>query len=226
MTGGRALPVERVPHLRGSWPKPLQRPLALLQLHPIWGFCLALLTVCSLIYTYAGTVSRETYRQAWLPENSVPFTLDGMAFMKVAYPADYAGIQWLNAHVHGAQIVAEADDAYYNWKSRVSMFTGLPDIFNGIHEGEQRYGDELAGRADDVKTLYSTSDPSIAWRIIRTHGVRYIFVGFSERQCAHNGYEVQCYPKTGLAKFDRMVGHGLKVVFQQPGITIYQVTQA
>lgn len=206
--------------------RPLQRPMALIDRHPLWSLCLALLVAASLIYTYAGTVSRETYRQAWLPENSVPFTLDGMAFMKVTYPQDYAGIQWLNAHVHGAQVIAEADDTYYDWRSRVSMFTGLPTIINGIHEAEQRYSDPLEGRRQDVKTLYSTSDPAEARRILRRYDVRYVFVGFSERQCAMNGDKVQCYPRVGLVKFDRMVGHGLKVAFHQPGITIYQVEKA
>ena len=189
---------------------------------PFWSACLVLLVLGSLIYTFAGTVARETYRTTWLPENSVPFTLDGMAFMKVAYPGDYAGITWLNAHVHGAQVIAEADDAYYNWKSRVSMFTGLPTIINGIHEAEQRFPDQPGTRAADVNTLYSSSSISDAWRIIRTYGVRYIFVGFSETHCA----DTPCYPKIGLAKFDRMVGHGLVVAYRHPGVTIYKVSTA
>jgi uncharacterized membrane protein len=189
---------------------------------PIWSACLLLLVLGSLVYTYAGTVARETYRTAWLPENSVPFTLDGMAFMKVAYPGDYAGITWLNAHVHGAQVIAEADDAYYNWKSRVSMFTGLPTIINGIHEAEQRFPDQPGTRAADVNTLYGSSSIADAWRIIRTYGVGYIFVGFSETHCA----DTPCYPKAGLAKFDRMVGHGLIVAYRHPGVTIYEVPSA
>ena len=199
----------------------LDRPVAFIQRRPLWSLCLGLLLAASCVYTYAGTVSRETYRTAWLPENSVPFTLDGMAFMKVAYPADYAGISWLNAHVHGAQVIAEADSAYYNWRSRVSMFTGLPDILNGIHEPEQRYADELDARNGAVDTLYSTTNIGTAWRILRTYDVRYVYVGFSELQCVRP----QCYPRAGLAKFDRMVGHGLAIAFHQPGVTVYAVTR-
>lgn len=196
-----------------------------------WLICLFVLLAASLVYSYAGTIARETYRSSWLTENSVPFTLDGMAFMKVAYPADYAGISWLNAHVHGAKVIAEADDAYYNWRSRVSTFTGLPDIYNGIHEGEQRYGDELDptslcngsphpvaclrdthSRQDDVKLLYDSTSAETAWRVIRTYGVRYIYVGFSERQL---------YSRAGLDKFRRM--SGLRVAFRHPGVIIYAV---
>ena len=197
----------------------LDRPLTLLGRQWWWTWCLGLLLLGSVIYTYAGTVARETYRTTWLPENSVPFTLDGMAFMKVAYPGDYAGISWLNSHVHGAQVVAEAGDAYYNWMSRVSMFTGLPNIINGIHEPEQRYGDEIAARPDDVRSLYDSPSVLNAWRVIRAYGVRYIYVGFGERVCT----QAHCYSKAGLQKFRAMVGHGLEVAFQAPGITIYRV---
>ena len=215
-------------------------PLTVGQRRPLWTACLLVLLAASLIYTYAGTVARETYRQTWLPENSVPFTLDGMAFMRVAYPGDYAGIRWLNAHVHGAQVVAEAGGTYYDWRSRVSMFTGLPTIINGIHEGEQRYADQIDptalcnntrdsetcqqqthSRADDLTALYDSPSVDDAWRVIREYGVRYIFVGFSERQCAKE----QCYSKQGLRKFDRMVGRGLIVAFRQPGVRIYEVVR-
>ena len=182
----------------------LQRVARFVESHTAWCVALALLLGASLIYTYAGTVSRETYRTTWLPENSVPFTLDGMAFMKVAYPSDYAGIRWINAHVTGAPVIAEAySPAGYSWPSRVSMFTGLPDIFNGIHEQtEQRYGDEVDrsslcstaphpdacfarvhSRQDDLTTLYNSPRPQEAWRVIRTYGVKYIYVGWSETHC-------------------------------------------
>ncbi|HEX8919255.1 MAG TPA: DUF2298 domain-containing protein [Chloroflexota bacterium] len=206
----------------------------LLSRSPLWTSCLVLLIAASLIYTYAGTVSRETYRQSWLAENSVPLTLDGMAFMKVAYPGDFAGIRWLDAHVAGAQVIAEAANTDYDWRSRVSMFTGLPTIFNGIHESEQRFGDEIDptglcnavrdpvsclrnihSRPDDVQRLYDSRSAAAAWQVIRHYGVRYIFVGYSERQV---------YSAAGLGKFDRMVGHGLQVAFRHPGVTIYRVT--
>lgn len=218
-----------------------RRPSMLVDRHPLWAGAIAALLLASFVYTYGGTINRETFRSMWLPQNSVPWTLDGMAFMKVAYPQDYAGIQWLNANVRGAQVIAEAHAPLngYTWPSRVSMFTGLPDILNGIHEGEQRYADELnpgvncgvtrdpgacatrfPSREDDLKTLYDSAAPSDAWRIIRRYDVRYIFVGFSERHCVAD----ICYSRAGLAKFRRMVGHGLQVAFRRPGITIYRVT--
>ncbi len=223
---------------------PWGRALALIDRQRWWAAGVALLLIGSLVYTYAGTVARETYRTAWLPETSVPFTLDGMAFMKVAYPGDYAAINWINAHVTGAPVIAEAGPSYYDWRSRVSMFTGLPTIINGIHESEQRFGDEIDpsslcggarnpstcltryhSRVDDLNTLYNTTQISEAWRVIRTYGVGYIYVGFSERQCNTDPNNYQCYSRAGLAKFNRMVGHGLARVYDRLGTTIYQVTR-
>jgi uncharacterized membrane protein len=206
--------------------RPLQRPLALATAFPIWTLCLVLLLAGSLVYTYAGTVARETVRQNWLPENSVPLTLDGMAFMKVAYPEDYAAIGWLNAHVRGAPVITEAYTPQgYTWPSRVAMFTGLPDIFNGIHEQEQRWGDEL-DRSSDLSTLYNSPNVSDAWRVIRTYGVRYIYVGFAETHCIGDpSNPAVCYSHTGIAKFKTMVGHGLVVAFHTGNTTIYRVTR-
>jgi uncharacterized membrane protein len=222
----------------------LRRPVAMARQNSLWSICLALLFGASLIYTYAGTVARETYRETWLPENSVPFTLDGMAFMKVAYPGEYDAVNWLNAHVRGAPVIAEAGPADYDWRSRVSMFTGLPTIINGIHEAEQRYGDEIDpsalcdgtrnpdacrarthSRPTDVNDLYDSPSITDAWRIIRRYDVRYIYVGFIERMCNKDSQSYQCFSRAGLAKFDRMVGHGLAKVYDRGGVTIYQVVK-
>jgi len=207
----------------------------------IWVAILTALLLGSFVYTYAGTVARETYRQLWLPESSVPFTLDGAAFMRTAYPEDYAAINWLNAHVRGTPVIAEAAHTDYNWRGRVTMFTGLPAIFNGIHEGEQRFSDEIdpstlcastpgthctqvQAREADVDVLYDSARISDAWRIIHRYGVRYIYVGFSEQQCIPS--EQQCYSKAGLGKFDRMLGHGLRIAFRVGKTRIYEVTHA
>jgi uncharacterized membrane protein len=211
--------------------------------HRLWTAAAVLLAAGALVYTYAGASARESERNTWIPSGSVPLTLDGMAFMKVAYPGEYAAITWLNEHVSGTPVIAEADDAYYDWRSRVSMFTGLPTIINGIHEGEQRYDDEMNpqdlclqardqtactakfhSRSDDLATLYNASDPAQKWAVIHRYGVRYIYVGFVERQCFPDPTVHQCYSSAGLAAFDDMVGHGLKVAYRHEGVTIYEVS--
>ncbi|MGH2442649.1 MAG: DUF2298 domain-containing protein, partial [Chloroflexota bacterium] len=242
---GKRLSRTLPPKWRIPGEKLLSRPLALLDRHRIWASCLVVLLAGSLIYTYAGTVARQSVRADWLPAKSVPFTLDGMAFMKVAYPFEYRAINWINDHVSGAPVITEAPNSYYDWRSRVSTFTGLPSIINGIHEPEQRFADEIDAtalcngtrdpsaclsvtysRTGDAISLYDSPSVSNAWRIIRTYGVKYIYVGFSERQCVRSATPPQCFSRAGLVKFPAMVGHGLRVAYRNPGVTIYEVTRA
>jgi uncharacterized membrane protein len=70
--------------------------------------------------------------------------------------------------------------------------------------------------------LYDSPSIAEAWRVIHTYGVAYIFKGFAEEVCITS--KNQCYSKAGLAKFDRMVGHGLEVAFRSTGVTIYRIT--
>ncbi|MDQ2745222.1 MAG: DUF2298 domain-containing protein, partial [Chloroflexota bacterium] len=71
-------PLGKAPQAPVAW---WDRPMALFEHLPIWSAALVMLIAASLVYTCAGTVARETYRESWLPERSVPLTLDGMAFM-------------------------------------------------------------------------------------------------------------------------------------------------
>lgn len=200
----------------------------------VWIAVLAILVFGSLIYDFSGTIARETYRQTWLPENSVPLTLNGMAFMKVAYPGDFAGINWLNAHVHGMPVIVEADQAYYNWRSRVVQFSGLPTLLGGIHEPEQRYGSEVAPRQRVLEEIYSATSsdlssgalkafeaprcatrPSearcLATTLLRDYHVSYVYVGLMERQL---------WPQ-GMGKFGHM--RSLRRVFHHGDVSIYHV---
>jgi uncharacterized membrane protein len=89
----------------------------------------------------------------------------------------------------------------------------------------------LGSRSSDLATLYDSPDPQTAWRIIHTYRVRYIFVGWLEQHCTHQGGDANapttiCYSHSGIAKFRSMVGHGLQIAFNRPGITIYRVVGA
>jgi YYY domain-containing protein len=243
----RQMPRRQRPGKRIAGLTPPARLLTLLARRQLWAIAAIFLGFGALVYSYAGASARISDRSNWIPQNSVPFTLDGMAFMKVAYPDEYAAITWLNDNVAGAPVIAEAAPGGYDWRSRVSMFTGLPTIFNGIHEQEQRYDDEMnpqdlcsqvqdpstcssqqTSRLDDLGTLYNSTDQAQKWRVIRAYGVRYIFVGVIERQCFKdpNLNPPQCYSHQGVKTFDAMVGHGLAVAYRNPGVTIYQVTGA
>lgn len=232
----RALPTTlstapRVVQDRRDWSGVLRR-------HKWWSGAFAILLGGSLIYVYSGTISRETYRQTWLPENSVPFTLNGMAFMHAAYPGDFAAINWLNVHVKGTPVIIEADQAGYNWRSRVVQFTGLPTLFGGIYEPAQRYASEIAPRQSVLEEIYGATDssvsgvtlkqfgvtrcrpgspaatPCIATQLLRAYHVSYVYVGLMERQLWAQG----------VRKFAHM--RALRRVFHYRDVSIYHVRGA
>jgi uncharacterized membrane protein len=70
-------------------------------------------------------------------------------------------------------------------------------------------------RDNDVTEFYSTTDISIALKLLRRYQVRYVAVGDLERAY---------YDKAGFDKFNQLVSSGfLRVMFQNSGTTIYEV---
>jgi uncharacterized membrane protein len=65
-----------------------------------------------------------------------------------------------------------------------------------------------------VREIYSTASEARALELLREYGVEYVVVGKLERLY---------YPKAGLAKFERMVGRGLTLEYENPGVRIYRV---
>jgi uncharacterized membrane protein len=83
------------------------------------------------------------------------------------------------------------------------------------HQQQWRGGDpityaQIEPRRADVEQIYTTLDPNQARMLLQKYGVRYIYVGTTERAS---------YPAEGIAKFDQ-IG---TPVFQQGDVTIYQV---
>jgi uncharacterized membrane protein len=158
---------------------------------------------------------------AILPVQSASYipTLDGFAFARSWYPGDAKAINWLNENVTGSPIILEASAPIsYQWFSRVSVFTGLPDVLGWAdHEDEQRYNYQPLNRMTDIGIIYTTPDPAQAIELLYYYHVRYIYVGELEREA----YAQQS--TAGLDKFDRMVGNELRLVYRSDGVTIYEV---
>jgi uncharacterized membrane protein len=122
-------------------------------------------------------------------------------------------------NVQGTPTIAEGSAPLYHWGARYSIYTGLPTILGwDWHQKQQRWGyqEQVDQRQRDENKLYETSDPSTARDILRKYGVQLVVVG---------GLERAYYPAAGLAKFDRMVGTDLQVVYSEGSVTIYQVVQ-
>jgi YYY domain-containing protein len=139
-------------------------------------------------------------------------------------PDGAAAIAWLRQHTAGDAVIIEAVERgpVYGYDtaglgtSGVSASTGLATVMGWTnHQQQWRGGDpityaQIEPRRADVEQIYTTLDPNQARTLLQKYGVRYVYVGTTERAS---------YPAEGIAKFDQ-IG---TPVFQQGDVTIYQV---
>jgi len=166
----------------------------------------SLFIAAGLLYTVLAVPARAR-------EQGVPWTLDGADWLATRAPEDYAAIQWLNGHVSGAPVIAEApasEHRAYVYEGRVSAFTGLPTVLGwGGHEMQWRGNyDEPARREVDLDGLFRGTDLTMAEAVIRRYRIAYIYVGPTERQR---------YGARALEKFEGR----FPAVYRQGAVVIY-----
>jgi YYY domain-containing protein len=191
----------------------------------VWQTTVMVLLVASLIFTFIGTSARVSDR---FPGARPPLgTLDGLAFMSVGsytWPDDrnriemkydLDAIHWLNENVVGTPVVAEAAIGYYREGGmRIASYTGLPSLL-GMHQSEQRYGEDVGKRDGQAREFFNTRDSARAMQLIRELHIGYIYLG---------QLEYVTYEPAGLAKFEQMEkANALEVVYQNPRVKIYKV---
>jgi YYY domain-containing protein len=187
-----------------------------------WLTAIVLIGVGTAVYPLLATRTKVPLRF-----ESLPPTLDGMAYMAEAkyedkgrdldLPSDWRAIRWMFENVEGTPTILEGNAPLYHWGSRFSIYTGLPTVLGwDWHQKQQRmaYSNKVDERVRDVQRAYESPDPQAATSIIQKYGVKLIVVG---------GLERAYYPAAGLAKFDKMVGQGLEVAYQDGSVTIYRV---
>ncbi|HUV95394.1 MAG TPA: DUF2298 domain-containing protein, partial [Anaerolineae bacterium] len=198
-----------------SWPYALRQA---------WRMVLVVLLVSVSLYPIFATYGKV--RDRWA--TGMPGGLDGMNYMRTAkyYDAnrdltlewDRRAITWMQDHVEGSPVVAEASVPPYRWGSRVSIYTGLPTIIGwDWHQKQQRAavsGLVVDWRLQDLRDLYNSADIGLATAILRRYSVGYIYVGELEQAY---------YDAQGLAKFEDMVGTELQIAYRQGPVTIYRV---
>ena len=145
-----------------------------------------------------------------------PFSLDGMAYFAQQYPDDWAAVQWLNEHADPGSVILEGTRGAY-WaegrSSRISMATGLPTLLGWVnHEAQWRgaYYSQVAGREEDIRTIYTSTDWAKTRQLLDSYGVDLILISDLEREI---------YQPLREAKFEQ----NLKPVFQSGNLVIYQV---
>lgn len=110
--------------------------------------------------------------------------LDGMIFLKKANPDDFNAIQWLNKNVPGPGVILEGNGDDFTDYGRISMATGLQTIINWPAHEElwRKDGKKVEERAQEVKTIYESSDSEATKKLLRKYRVEYIVIGSLERK--------------------------------------------
>ena len=170
-----------------------------------WAAACAVLLLLGLVYPYAGNYARRD-RFTRAP------TLDGLGWLREGAPGDVAAIAWLRANAPDDAVVLEAVGPDYSafGHARISTFTGRPAVM-GWQGHELQWGHDPAGREQDVRTLYTTTDEAEAGRLLARYRVAFVVAGPIERTD---------YGEAGLAKFDLL---GARVLDRQ-GTTLWRLS--
>jgi len=182
---------------------------------------LALVLAATLIYPWMATPAKLRFRF----DVQLPPSLDGMAYMSqaryddngrdLALPDDFAAINWMLDNIQGTPVIVEGLAPLYHWRSRVSIYTGLPTVLGWDWHQKQQRGDfayMVDERARDVEAIFNFPDVDATRRLLRRYNVEYVYVGGQERAF---------YGAQNLQKFDRMAG--LARVYERGAVTIYRV---
>jgi YYY domain-containing protein len=193
----------------------------------VWRLTFVLLLFVAALYPILGANAKIGDRF----DTSVGRSLDGTAYMQRAVFSDKDAelplvfdrdaVRWVEEHVNGSPVFAEVNTSptLYGWQQRYAVLTGNPTIVGwDWHQRQQRaaQSEEVWDRVHAVQRLYGTTDAEQAYRILRRYGASYAVVGPLERAY---------YPK-GTAKWAKGVGRYWTVAYQNPGVTIYQVSPA
>lgn len=131
---------------------------------------------------YTATAVHAWFGSVWDPSQYQG--LDATAYLETTFSEDAAAIRWLNDNVTGDPVVLEANGDSYSDYERVSAMTGLPTVLGWyVHEWLWR-GDTgaLNERAQEVETIYTSTNQEEVKALLEKYQVEYIFVGARERE--------------------------------------------
>ncbi len=158
---------------------------------------------------------------------SQQITLDGNRFFANLNPEegsvvdDQAIIDYLRGHAEGFPVLAEWYQTEYNWNSRISVQTGLPDIVGWGNHMRQQYGDQLAPMVDqrinDMQSIFTSDDVDTIRSMIKQYHVSYIIYGVLEHAHATPGTD---------SLLETMVEDGeLRQIYISGNSSIFEVVQ-
>jgi len=195
------------------------------KLRNAWQIIFVLIVAGTAMYPLMATWAKITDRMA--PE--APKSLDGMIYMDYAtylddwgvmdLSEDYRAIRWLQENISDNPVIVEANlRNLYRWGSRMSIYTGLPNVVGWEwHQQQQRAilpGSWVTDRIYEIDNFYTTQDPIEAKNFLDKYNIRYIILGQQER-----GH----YKGPGLDKFDQHNDILWKEIYKDGDTIIYEV---
>lgn len=177
----------------------------------LWLLPTAVLLAGALVYPILGPSANPPAR-----------TLDGLAYLQQDAPGEAAAINWVRANTAPTAVIVQAPGVPYQaWTARLASATGRPTLVGWTqHErlwrrGQPELVDQVAAREQDVRTLYTTTDPQLAQSILGRYNATYVYVGPNEQRLIQE----QNAPPEALTKFDSFMSR----VFEQDGAIIFQI---
>lgn len=137
-------------------------------------------------------------------------TLDGTAYLAHFNSTEKPAFDWINSHIRGTPVLLEAWGPSYQEYTRFSMHTGLPVVLGWEYHILQRgtAHEDMLERKQDVATIYTTSNPREAVKLLNKYSVDLIVVGQMERKAYGTG---------GLNKFDAAPNYFIPLFSHQDG---------
>lgn len=137
-------------------------------------------------------------------------TLDGLAYLDYAHPADAEAIRFLETYSGSGGIVEAVGDDY-SYGTPISSFTGIPTII-GKRSHELQWRTNSDGwwwtRLPDVERCYEEPDRTVA--LMQQYGCTLLYVGDLERK----KYTVN------------LPSNGLERIYNRNGVQIYELSTA
>jgi len=155
------------------------------------------------------------WAEPWAPSER---TFDGLAFLAREAPDELAAARWLQANVRPEErVLTGFCNCDYERIARPASISGVQTLL-GILDGHERVWrsgipEQMAVmelRERDIPAMYTATDPEAALSLLRTHQIRYIYVGPRERELHGEAGE-------------RLFAERFPLVFAQGEFRIYQV---
>ncbi|MSQ06126.1 MAG: hypothetical protein EXR54_04920 [Dehalococcoidia bacterium] len=172
--------------------------------HYSWVGAVALLVAVSLYYPVGAALDRAE------GAGTLAGTLDGLAFLRRADPAEHQAIQCLRDQAPWGRLVEAVGDDYSDY-GRISASTGLPTVLGWKGHELQWRGDGrlLAGREAAVARIYQSGDAIEVRGLLDEYRVRYVYLGDRERA------------SYGSPRLGGLVGL-LRPIFAQGSVVVYE----